>query len=43
MRYVLMLLLTLAVAGAMALTLAGFFRRLRKIESERWGAPPGKE
>ena len=37
MRYLIMLVLSLMVIGAMALTLAMFFRRIRKIERERWG------
>lgn len=40
MRYLLMLVLSLAVLGAMSLTLTVFFRRLKRIERERWGDRP---
>jgi len=39
-RYLLMLVLSLAVLGAMSLTLTVFFRRLKRIERERWGDRP---
>jgi HAMP domain-containing protein len=42
----LMLALSLVVVGCLAFILRWFFRRLRRIERERWGdaapAPPGR-
>jgi hypothetical protein len=38
MRYLLMVVLSLVVTGAMGGILIRFFRRLRQIEKERWGS-----
>ena len=40
MRYVIMFLAVLVVAGAMFGTLHWFFRRLRVIEEASWGPQP---
>ena len=36
-RELIMLVLALGTAGAMVATLTVFFRRLRRIEEEKWG------
>jgi hypothetical protein len=41
MRYGFMLVLCFAVIGGMSWVLVWFFRRLAKIENERWGAKVG--
>lgn len=38
-----MLVLAVLVAAAMVLTLAWFFKRLRRIEEARWGAARNKQ
>jgi len=36
-RYIFMPALSIVALGAMGLILSWFFRRLKRIESERWG------
>ena len=36
-NYLVMITLCLGVVGAMALVLVTFFRKLKRIEEERWG------